>query len=83
MLDDMGVDIFGLPFNVQIKTLNTKPDILEILKKMPSGQDNLIVVKRTKKTLKGTFRELGRYVVLDYDYYFKLLNKSNEKDVSD
>lgn len=78
-LDNKGVDIYGLPFNVQIKTLSQKPDLIEILNKMPKGEDNLVIIKRTKKTPGGRFKEIGRYVVLDFDYYFKLLNDANDK----
>jgi hypothetical protein len=82
-LDNKGVDIYGLPFNVQIKTLSKKPDLIEILNKMPKGEDNLVIVKRTKKTPKGSFREVGRYVVLDFDYYFKLLNDATNNKRSE
>lgn len=76
MLDDMGVDIYGLPFHVQIKTLNKKPEILEILDHMPKDDlHNFAVIKRTRKTPGGTFREKGKYVVMDYDQFFDIINK--------
>jgi hypothetical protein len=83
-LDDQGVDIFGLPFNIQIKTLNKKPDILEILEHMPKEEKyNFAVIKRTRKTPGGTFREKGKYVVMSYDQFFKIINKIYEQDSTD
>ena len=74
-LDDQGVDVFGLPFNVQIKTLNKKPEILEILDHMPKDDKlNFAVIKRTRKTPGGTFREKGKYVTMSYDQFFELVN---------
>jgi len=72
-LDAMKVDIcYTSPFSVQCKNMATKVDYATILGEMPINNNiNIITHKFTKKAKKN-FLEVGKYVILNYDDFFRL-----------
>lgn len=72
-LDAMKVDIcYTNPFSVQCKNMAAKVDYHTILESMPKGENiNIITHKFTKKAKKN-FIEVGKYVILSYDDFFRL-----------
>lgn len=75
-LDDAKVDIFGMPVNIQTKTLSTKPDIPAILSSMPLDKPNMVWIKSTEKKGNRFYtKPKGLYVCVEEDFFLELLKK--------
>lgn len=78
-LDDKGVDLMQLsgskillPCYIQVKKTVNTPKISDLIKTL----DKPIIVVHIKEEKKGTrFYEVGNYVYMDKEFFYKLLEK--------
>lgn len=78
LLDDSGIDIMNVgTFSVQCKNEARKIDYPKVLDHI-QAVDTIKVIchKLTKKSPKGKFVTQGKYVILSYDSFIKILENS-------
>lgn len=79
-LDDKGVDICyedasKTPFNIQAKSSISRPNYIEILDKMPKG-NNIIIHEHVVKQ-KTRFYKKDKYVIMKIDLFEELIKDKN------
>ena len=85
-LDDQKVDLVDmrgdLPFHAQLKRCIKYPNYIEIRKSCPLKDKEFVLFWNVQKPTESTFRSEGEVVILDKNFFYKLIEQHYGKSNS-